>query len=77
MMTEQEKKAVLEAAPLYAVYVAARDVIDYMDRNSGACTGQLLQRLRNALVETDELQIPEFLRRKQPKESNSGLEDLL
>jgi hypothetical protein len=71
---------------LLPVYVAARAVIDYMDKNSGACTGQLLNGLRNALAETDDLAIPEFLRRKRPaaehwdhapETSNEGLEDLL
>lgn len=75
--------------PFLPVYVAARALIDFMDSHDNACTGQLINGLRNALAETDDLEIPEFLRRKpsaaeyfgqkpavEPS-SNAGLEDLL
>lgn len=65
---------------LLPVYLVARKLIDFMDQHDGACRGDLIQELRNALVDTDELLIPEFLRRspKPPAVASSdGLEDLL
>jgi|GEM_PF-5166917 len=76
-MNDTDKKDVKREAQLLDVYVRARAVIDYMDRNSGACTGQLLNDLRRVLADFDELEIPVFLRRTKPKESNDGLEDLV
>ena len=67
----------IDAKVIAPVYIAARALIDFMDLNSGAATGELIQKLRNAIVETDELQIPEFLRRTKPRETATGLEDLL
>lgn len=47
----------------HPIYLAAKALSDYMRKNSGAATGQLVNALHKAVDDYDDLTIPDFLRR--------------
>lgn len=50
----------------HPIYLAAKELTDYMRTNSGAATGLLVGALYKAVDDYEDLTIPDFLRRPLP-----------